>query len=124
MVEMAFLLPVLLYMGLGTMDFGRALSSATIVANAARNGAVYLADPVAQAISPYSDVTAAALADATNLSPSPTVTSTTGTDGTGMSYAEVTVNWTFQTTIKYPGVPTTTTISRTVRMSVAPIEPN
>jgi hypothetical protein len=67
---------------------------------------------------------AAALADATNLSPQPTVTSTNGTDGSGNPYIEVTVVYPFQTISNYPGLSNPINLTRTVRMRVAPSVPN
>jgi hypothetical protein len=76
------------------------------------------------ASSPYSNVSQAALADASDLSPAPTVTSTSGTDASGSAYVEVTVSFDFQTLTNYPGVPATMTIARTVRVNQAAQLPN
>jgi hypothetical protein len=94
------------------------------VENCARNGALYASDPVAASQSPYTSTTQAALADASNLNPQPTVTSTNGVDSSGNSYVEVTVNWQFKTITNYPGVPNPVNLSRTVRMRIAPTTPN
>ena len=68
----------------------------------------------------YTSVSQAALADATNLSPSPTVTSVLGTDSGGNSYVKVTVTYTFSTIGKYPGIPTSTTLTRSASMAITP----
>ncbi len=116
--------PPLLLLALVSMDFARVFYSATVVANCARNGAVYASDPLASAISPYATVQAAALADAGNLSPSPSVSTTSGTDSSGNAYVDVTVSYTFDTIIAYPGFPSSTTITRMVQARVAPTTPN
>jgi Flp pilus assembly protein TadG len=124
-VELALLLPFLAFLFVIAVDWSRIFYYSMIVTNSARNGALYACDPVpiAKGTSPYSSVTAAALADASNLSPTPTVTSTSGSDASG-SYVEVTVAYTFQTVTNFPGVPTNTNLVRTVRMRVLPTTPN
>jgi Flp pilus assembly protein TadG len=122
-VELAVLLPFLMFLFVIAVDWSRVFYDSVIVTNCARNGALYACDPTTQASSPYANVTEAALADASNLSPPPTVTSTQGSDANG-SYVEVTVTYQFQTVSNFPGVPKTTTLVRTVRMNVLPQNPN
>jgi Flp pilus assembly protein TadG len=121
-VEFALLLPFLAFLFVIAVDFSRLFYYTLTVTNFARNGAVYLSDPYNPVKSPYSNVTQAALADAPNLSPQPTVSSANGTDENG-AYVEVTVQYTFKTLTSYPGVPSETLISRTVRMNIAPQVP-
>jgi Flp pilus assembly protein TadG len=123
-VELALLAPFLAFLFVAVVDYARVFYHSLTVANCARNGALYASDPVAAAESPYRSVQDAALADATNLSPTPTVTWTNGTDPSGNPYVEVTVTHAFQTVVNYPGIPQTTTITRTVRMRVSPTVPN
>jgi Flp pilus assembly protein TadG len=122
-VELAFLLPFLAFLFVIAVDWARIFYYSVIVTNCARNGALYLSDPTPRSASPYTSVAQAALADAPNLNPSPTVTSTSGSDSSG-PYVEVTVSYPFRTVTNFPGVPTNTTLVRTVRMSVAPQFPN
>ena len=122
-VELAFLLPFLAFLFVIAVDWSRIFYFTVIVTNCARNGALYACDPVTQPSSPYQNVTAAALADAKDLSPAPTVTSSTGSDASG-SYVDVTVSYTFQTVTNFPGVPTNTNVVRTVRMRTLPKVPN
>ena len=117
-------LPGLLFLTMATIDFSRVYYYSATVASCARNGALYACDGLAQADSPYTSVSQAALADASNLSPSPTVSSAVGVDSTGASYVEVTVTYTFQTIVNYPGIPSSSTVSRKVRMRVAPTTPS
>lgn len=129
--ELALLAPLLIFLLLATIDFGRLFYSYVIVTNCARNGAIYASsNSTAQAQSPYANVTAAAQADAGNLSPLPTVDSpqySTTYNGTysgnkpaGDGYVQVTVHWTFHTLVTYPGIPHTMNLSRTVTMRLLP----
>jgi Flp pilus assembly protein TadG len=119
---LAILLPLLLFLFVIAIDYGRIFYFSLSVENCARSGAIYGSDPIAAAQSPYSSIQQAALAEAADLTPQPTVTSTKGTDSAGNPYVEVTAVWQFQTLTNYPGVPGTT-LSRTVRMRVAPTTP-
>ena len=118
-VEMALLTPVLAFIMVMTVDFGRIFYATSTIANCARNGAFYACDPDYTSTSPYTSISQAALADAGNLSPTPTVTSTNGTDTAGNAYVSVTVSYSFSTIMTYPGIPSSTSISRTVQMRVA-----
>jgi Flp pilus assembly protein TadG len=140
-VEFAVLLPFLVFMFVIAVDWARIFYYAIAVENCARNGALYMsqAQSAKTIASPYTDsgmvnlyvtakdpVTAAALADAPDLTPIPTVTSTTGSDSNG-SYVEVTVDYPFQTMsgLSFLNflVPQSTDVTRTVRMYVPPESP-
>jgi Flp pilus assembly protein TadG len=121
-VEFVVILPLLAFLFVIAVDWARIFYYSVTVTNCARNGAAYLCDPVAAPFSPYSSYTAAALADS-NLSPTPTVSSSSGTDSNG-PYVQVTVSYPFQTITNFPGVPSATSVARTVRMSTAPRLPN
>jgi Flp pilus assembly protein TadG len=121
-VELAFVLPFLVLIFVVAVDWSRIFYYTVICTNCARNGALYASDIPTQAQSPYANVTQAALADAANLSPPPTVSSVTGTDSSG-SYVEVTVSYSFSTISRFPGVPNNPTITRTVRMAILPSIP-
>jgi Flp pilus assembly protein TadG len=121
--EVAILLPFLAFLFVIAVDWARLYYFSMTVANCARNGAVYAGDPTQAAYSPYADVTAAAQADAPNFSPAPTVTTASGSDSNG-AYTDVTVSATFNTLTNFPGVPSATTVTRTVRAYTAPQTPN
>jgi Flp pilus assembly protein TadG len=123
-LEMGIVLPPLVFLALAVVDFGRVYYYTGVITNCARNGAMYASDPLAQAASPYVSITQAALADASNLSPSPTVSSSSGTDASGNAFVAVTVNYTYNTIVNYPGIPATSSLSRTVQVRVAPTTPN
>jgi len=122
-VELAVLLPFLMFLFVVTVDWARVFYFSVIIENCARQGALYEMDPTAQAYSPYPDVTTAALADAQNLSPQPTVTTASGTDSANNPYVDVTVTWQFVTVTNYPIIGSGLTLSRTVRTRVAPATP-
>lgn len=120
-VELSAVLPMLCFMALMAIDFSRAARALVVVNNCARNGAIYQCDPTGTMSGGYSSASQAALADAADLTDStPTVTTASGTDSSGNSYVEVTVTYTFKTIVTYPGIPSSTTLQRTVRMMVAP----
>lgn len=122
-VELAVLLPLLAFLFVIAIDFARLFYFSLTVQNCARNGALYGSDPAGAGQSPYTSVSDAALSDAGNLSPAPTVTSKTVTDS-GSTYIEVTVAYPFSTITKYPGVPSSLTLTRTVKMRMTQAVPN
>jgi Flp pilus assembly protein TadG len=123
-VELALVLPLLAAFFLFTVDFARLYYHYTIVTNCARAGALYAADPTAAAESPFADYKAAALADAGDLEPTPTVSSSSGVDGDGNAFVEVTVSYPFTTVSAYPGLPNPINVTRTVRARLAPAMPS
>jgi Flp pilus assembly protein TadG len=118
-VELAVLLTFIMFLFVIAVDYARVFYYSQIIENCARNGALYGSN-LTTANSPYSTLQDAALADATGLSPQPTVSSTTGKDAAGNSYIRVTVDWQFQSITGFPGVPSTVDLRRTVQMRVAP----
>jgi Flp pilus assembly protein TadG len=140
-VEFAVLAPFLAFMFVIAIDWARIFYYSIAVRNCARNGALYLSlqQSAKTTSSPYTDsgyvnlyvnsaspVTAAALADAHDLTPTPTVTSASGSDTYG-PYVEVTVSYPFQTVTHFSVsdflVPSSTNVTRTVRMYVPPESP-
>jgi Flp pilus assembly protein TadG len=117
-VELSMVLPFLAFLFVIATDFGRVFFYSQIIENCARKGAIYCADSVAAAQSPYTNLQQAALADASSLSPQPTVTSTNGNDSAGNPYVQVMVAWPFKTVTAFPGIPNTINLSRTVQMRV------
>lgn len=115
-LELAILLPWLLILFMIVVDFTRIFYFTQTIENCARAGALYASDASTQSQSPYANVTQAALADATNLSPQPTVSSSSGTDGAGNDYVRVTVTWTFNMIMRVPGFAPTRTLTRMVQM--------
>jgi Flp pilus assembly protein TadG len=122
-VELAILLPLLVFMFLLAVDFARVFYFSLTLTNCARAGAIYAADPTVKGESPFASTQAAALADATNLSPQPTITESTGMDASGRTYVEVTANNSFNTITGFPGIPQSINLQRTVRLYVAAKSP-
>jgi len=122
-VELAILLPFLAFLFVIAVDWSRIFYYSVTVSNCARNGALYAVDPYSTTKQPYANMTAAALADAQNLSPQPVVASANGVDGMG-SYVDCTVTYDFTTISNFPGVKKNTTITRTVRVYTVPKVPN
>lgn len=122
LVELAILLPLLAFLFVIAVDYARVFNPYLTITNCARSGAVYASQDAARAAD-LAGITEAALADASNLSPAPTVTSATLTDGAGVPHVDVTVTWPFRSVTNFPGVPTEMNITRTVRMRVSPTVP-
>src|SRR5262245_44784230 len=113
-VELAVLLPFLFFLFLIGTDFARVMYYAVTVGNCARNGAVVASDPFGPMYIKYDgDIKAAAKADAGNIDPKPEVT-VSETIVNGITYVDVTVTYDFKTLVKFPGIPNTTKITRTV----------
>jgi Flp pilus assembly protein TadG len=123
-VELACLLPLLVLLLLITIDFARVFYFSLTLTNCARAGALYACDPVTADESPFPSTSAAALADAKNLSPQPTIKSAYGTDSLGRQYVEVSANYTFQTLTGFAPIPSQIQLTRTVRMFMAANTPN
>ena len=121
-VELAILLPLLGFLFVVAIDFARIFYYCVVVTNCARDGALYASDSTAAVDSPFKSTTEAALADASALSPAPTVSSNRVSDATG-DYVEVTVTYTFTTITNYPLVPRNLDVSKTCRMRVVPAVP-
>ena len=125
-LELALLLPMLVFLFVIAFDWARIFYYSVTLTNAARQGAIYGANLNPTATSPYTSVAQAAMAErgVQALTPSPTITSTTGGSATlGTNYIEVTVTWPFSTVTSFPGVPSPVLLTRTVRMRVAPTLP-
>src|SRR5262245_22678275 len=117
-VELALLLPLLVFLCVIAVDFARVFYFSQTITNFARNGALYESDAYNRAESPYQNLHDAALADATNITGDPgnppTVTSASGVDAQGFPYVEVTVHYKFKSLTNFPGVPRTMSLQRTV----------
>ena len=121
-VELPVLLPFLASLFVIGVDFARVFYCAITVTNAARNGACYGSQDGTHAAD-TAGIQAAALADTANLSPAPSVSSTTATDADGNPCVQVTVTYTFHSITCFPGVPASVNLTRTVQMRTAPTVP-
>lgn len=117
LVELALIMPIMIVMLLGTIDFARAFSAYIQVTNAAREGAYFGARSSSNANDAVA-VEAAAKADSPTIyGTAPGVSSVVQPDG-DYEQIRVTVTYTFNTLIDYPGIPQTIPLSRTVTMRV------
>lgn len=121
-VELAVMLPLLAFLFVIGTDFARIFYHYLTITNCARNGALYGSGSPIRAVD-LIGIKAAALADASNLSPEPNVISLIGVGPDGHPYLDVTVTYPFKTISKFPGVPSNVDLTRTVRMRVAPTTP-
>jgi len=121
-VELAILLPLLMFLAVIGVDYARIFSRALILESASRNAALWAAqDPTKAADT--AGIQTVAQKDLTDVSPTPTVSSSTYTGTDGFQHVKVTVSMTFSTITNYPGVPYQTTLSRTTDMRVCPKAP-
>lgn len=123
-VELALLLPLLVFLFVLALDYGRIFYYSQILTNCARSGALYASDPYSPVTKRYTSIAEAALAEASDLDPKPAITWRYEAANNGdKTHVIVTVSWTFRTLISYPGIPDTVTLQRTVTMPVAPAAP-
>ena len=121
-VELALLLPLLCLIFVIVVDYSRIFYFTMIVTNCARNGALYGCQDPSKA-NDQSGISTAATSDASNLDLQQlTVTSSTDSS-TNPTYVIVTVTYPFTSITKYPGISGTTTLTRTIRMTVTPWTP-
>jgi Flp pilus assembly protein TadG len=122
-VELAFLLPLLGMLFVIALDYSRIFYFTVTVTNCARNGAIY-GSQNPTAANDKSGIKGEAQKDAANLTlASLNVTSATDSS-TSPTYVDVTVSYPFATLTNYPGIPSSSSIVRTVRMTVTPWTPN
>jgi Flp pilus assembly protein TadG len=122
-VELAALLPFIVFLAVIGTDWARLFYYTIAIEGCARAGALYAADTTGQSESPYANVTAAALASAPNLRPTPTVAQQSITVD-GRPGVEVTVTVAFTTITNFPGVPKSETLIRKVSMRNIPVTPD
>lgn len=122
LAELALLLPLLLLIVLGAVDWGRVYFAYVSVTNAARNAADYASDSP-DAAADLAGIEAAVRAETGDLldisADNPDLAVVTGTDSQGHLYAEVTVRYTFSTLFPWPGLPDAVNVERTLRTRVA-----
>ena len=116
-VELALLLPVFCYICVAATDYSRVFYVLATLSDSARAGAIYYAT---RPSATNSGIQQAALADASDLNPAPTITTATGTDASGNAYMQVTAAYQFTTLMPYPGIPSTVNLSRQVTMMPNP----
>jgi Flp pilus assembly protein TadG len=121
---MAVLAPLMVMLFIIAADFARVYYFSLTLTNCARAGAFYASDPWTADESPFNSTTEAALSEARNISPAPTISEKSGADGSGHAWVEVTAEHKFRTITGFPGIPNEVKLKRTVRMYVCAIVPN
>lgn len=120
-VELAVLLPFLVFILVIATDWARLMYFTMCLNDAARSGALYASDEETRMKSRHATVKDAALAECPDIAASATVTSSQATDAGGRTYAVVEVSMPFKTITNFPGVPSAETLTRESRMKVAPL---
>jgi len=134
LAEMAIVLPFVLLLFVGVLDFCRVFYTSMMLTQAARSGAQYgaqakgksadYATMVETAVNAASDLSPAITASAVRsceCSGGTTVDCTTGdcgAEGAPRVFVSVTTGYTFNTFFPYPGVPTNIALSRTATLMV------
>jgi Flp pilus assembly protein TadG len=117
-VEMALITPLLFFLLVATTDYARVFYYVASLDGCARDGALYGCRSSYDPTSPYASLGAAALADASNIQPPPTITWNNGVDPSGNAFIEVTASYQFHTLVQYPGIPSVLDLQRSVQMPI------
>jgi Flp pilus assembly protein TadG len=121
-VELALLLPFLMFVCLAAVDYSRLMYATVTLTECARSGAEWAANSALQASAPYLTAQDAAVADGSNLGLTASAVTMSGpsADASGNSVYTATVTYTFTTIVNYPGIPSSVALSRKVVMPAAP----
>src|SRR5262249_47384598 len=103
-VELAVLLPLVMFCAVIGVDYARIFSRTMILETASRNAAMWACQDIDNA-NDLAGIQAVAAMDLTDVSPSPTVTRDVYNGPDGWQYVKVTVQMPFQTVTNFPGVP-------------------
>ena len=128
-VEMAVLLPLLMFVAVIGVDYARIFSRAIVIEAASRNACYFAAQhPDKAADTPLANagIQAVAMRDLTEFTSAgvtPTVTSELYMGSDGYQHVKVRITVNFSTVTNYPGVPSSTTLSRSTDMRVCPATP-
>jgi Flp pilus assembly protein TadG len=121
-VELAVLLPFLIFLFVITVDYARIFYFATTVTNCASVAAIYGSQDPTSANDTSGIITRAQL-DAGDLDVTQLNVSSSTDSATSPTTLTVTVSYKFTTITNFPGVPKQTTLTRTVQMNVTPSVP-
>jgi Flp pilus assembly protein TadG len=119
LVELALILPLFAFILVAATDFARIYYIFVTVTDCARNGALYACQNSTQANPAYTTATtAAAVADASNLSPTPTVSAPAFSTINSIHHVTVSVTYNFTPIIPFPGIPSPVAVTRSFTMRV------
>lgn len=127
-VELAVILPLLVFLALIATDYARVFHFSQIVSDCARNGAMYASNVETAKDSPYVSAEEAAKANAPAwMRDKLTVTVKTQSrsfSSGNLNTVTVTVSYPFTTVTNFPWIPRQTTISKSVEMVEVPAVPD
>src|SRR5262245_47232231 len=112
-LELCLVLPVLCFLFVLSVDFSRIFYYDLTLANCARAGAIYASKDPASAVD-TSGIQDAASKDAGNLDAKLFTVASTPDNISKPTYVTVTVTYPFKTITRYPGIPSTITLSRAI----------
>src|ERR1043166_1508497 len=118
-VELAILLPILGCLFVAALDFSRVFYFDIILMNCARNAAVYGSQDPTSA-QDTAGIKTAAQRDASNLDVTKLNVSSSVNSTSNPTTVTVTVTYPFTTLTRYPGVPSSITLTHTMQISVVP----
>ncbi|MBI5395825.1 MAG: pilus assembly protein [Verrucomicrobia bacterium] len=113
LAELAIILPLLILLALGATDFSRLYHHFQAVESAAAAGAQYGCTSVSRAVD-TNGIWQAAMGQAQDITNRHPVVSSS----VASNMISVTVTATFSTCIRWPGIPSSTTVSRSAQMRV------
>jgi Flp pilus assembly protein TadG len=119
-VEMAVLLPFMVFIFLMTVDFCRIFYVTQTLQSCAYSGALYGSQVAGSSSGAQAAAQAAAVAEGTTLNPALTDNQVTYSPPDANNNIKVTVTYPFKTLTPLPGFSLTTNLSRSVTMVVAP----
>ena len=122
LVEFGLMLPILVLLVLGSIDFGRVFFAYISVTNSARNGADYAStsEEAAGDLAGIRQAVAGEIEDLNDASATnPEVSVLNDLDSQGRLHTHVTVNYTFSTIFPWPGLPDSIDVVRTVTARIA-----
>ncbi len=121
-VEFAMLAPLLCFLFVITIDYARIFYFSLTVTNCARNGAVYGSQKPANALD-TAKITTAAKKDVGTLNSSSMGVTSSVNDNSNPTTLTVTVTYPFATITSYVGIPSSVTLTKTVKVNVSPLVP-
>jgi Flp pilus assembly protein TadG len=121
-LELALLLPLLCFLFVVAIDYARVFYFTMTVTNCARCGAIYGSQDPTTA-NDQSGISAACTMDAGNLNANQLAVTSSTDSATNPTYVSVTVTYPFSTITNFPGITSTTNISRTILVTVTPLTP-
>jgi Flp pilus assembly protein TadG len=121
-VELAILLPLLVFLFLVAVDFCRVFYFAQTLQNCAYSGALYASSTVGRPLTQTAEAAAkqAAVSEGTSLKPPLADTQVSYTPADSQGDITVTVTYTFYTITNFPGLPSSVTLTRFAKMRTSP----